>query len=401
MKGIYIKLLPIENTKSEVKTMGERRLYMGSFFDYFTIIFDSRQEGKVRHKLIDVLFIAVAATICGCDEWEEIEEWAIAKEEWLRQYLELPNGIPSWYTIERVLDCIDPKQFEKCFTEWMKEITQFKEGDVVAIDGKTMRGTADRSNAKRAVHIVSAWCSSDKLVLGQVKTDEKSNEITAIPELLDLLFIKGAIVTIDAMGCQKDIATKIVKEKKADYVLSLKDNHETLKSEVEEYFKDAEKANFKDDKILQYSTLEKGHGRVEERLYYYSTDINWMEARKDWTKLTGIGMVIRRVEINGEKTEERAYHLGSVRTAEEYARGVRMHWGIESTHWSLDVTFREDASRTRKDCAPQNLALLKRMVLNMVKKDKEKYPKKSLKRRRFMASLYDEYLEYILAINFR
>lgn len=401
MKGIYIKLLPIENTKSEVKTMGERRLYMGSFFDYFTIIFDPRQEGKVRHKLIDVLFIAVAATICGCDEWEEIEEWAIAKEEWLRQYLELPNGIPSWYTIERVLDCIDPKQFEKCFTEWMKEITQFKEGDVVAIDGKTMRGTADRSNAKRAVHIVSAWCSSDKLVLGQVKTDEKSNEITAIPELLDLLFIKGAIVTIDAMGCQKDIATKIVKEKKADYVLSLKDNHETLKSEVEEYFKDAEKANFKDDKILQYSTLEKGHGRVEERLYYYSTDINWMEARKDWTKLTGIGMVIRRVEINGEKTEERAYHLGSVRTAEEYARGVRMHWGIESTHWSLDVTFREDASRTRKDCAPQNLALLKRMVLNMVKKDKEKYPKKSLKRRRFMASLYDEYLEYILAINFR
>lgn len=381
--------------------MGERRLYMGSFFDYFTIIFDPRQEGKVRHKLIDVLFIAVAATICGCDEWEEIEEWAIAKEEWLRQYLELPNGIPSWYTIERVLDCIDPKQFEKCFTEWMKEITQFKEGDVVAIDGKTMRGTADRSNAKRAVHIVSAWCSSDKLVLGQVKTDEKSNEITAIPELLDLLFIKGAIVTIDAMGCQKDIATKIVKEKKADYVLSLKDNHETLKSEVEEYFKDAEKANFKDDKILQYSTLEKGHGRVEERLYYYSTDINWMEARKDWTKLTGIGMVIRRVEINGEKTEERAYHLGSVRTAEEYARGVRMHWGIESTHWSLDVTFREDASRTRKDCAPQNLALLKRMVLNMVKKDKEKYPKKSLKRRRFMASLYDEYLEYILAINFR
>lgn len=401
MKGIYIKLLPIENTKSEVKTMGEKRLYMGSFFDYFTIIFDPRQEGKVRHKLIDVLFIAVAATICGCDEWEEIEEWAIAKEEWLRKYLELPNGIPSWYTIERVLDCIDPKQFEKCFTEWMKEITQFKEGDVVAIDGKTMRGTADRSNAKRAVHIVSAWCSSDKLVLGQVKTDEKSNEITAIPELLDLLFIKGAIVTIDAMGCQKDIATKIVKEKKADYVLSLKDNHETLKSEVEEYFKDAEKANFKDDKILQYSTLEKGHGRVEERLYYYSTDINWMEARKDWTKLTGIGMVIRRVEINGEKTEERAYHLGSVRTAEEYARGVRMHWGIESTHWSLDVTFREDASRTRKDCAPQNLALLKRMVLNMVKKDKEKYPKKSLKRRRFMASLYDEYLEYILAINFR
>jgi predicted transposase YbfD/YdcC len=152
------------------------------------------------------------------------------------------------------LDVIDPKQFEKCFVEWMQEVTQFKAGDVVAIDGKTMRGTADKINAKRAVHIVSAWCSSDKLVLGQVKTDGKSNEITAIPELLDLLFIKGAIVTIDAMGCKKDIATKIVKEKKADYVLSLKDNHETLKGEVEEYFKDAEQAGFKGENILQYST---------------------------------------------------------------------------------------------------------------------------------------------------
>ena len=302
---------------------------------------------------------------------EEIEEWAIAKEKWLRQYLELPNGIPSWYTIERVMDVIDPKQFEKCFVEWMKEVTQIKEGDVVAIDGKTMRGTADKSAGKKAVHIVSAWCSGDKLVLGQVKTDEKSNEITAIPELLDMLFIKGAIVTIDAMGCQKEIATKIVKEKKADYVLSLKDNHETLKGEVEEYFKDAEQNDFKDEKILQYRTFEKGHGRIEERLYYYSTDIRWMDAKKDWTKLTGIGMVIRRVEKNGQKTEERAYHLGSVKTAEEYARGVRLHWGIESTHWSLDVTFREDASRTRKGCAPQNLALLKRLVLNLLKRRKK------------------------------
>jgi len=167
--------------------MGRKRLYKGSFFDYFMVIYDSRQQGKVRHKLMDILFIVVAATLCNCNEWEEIEEWAIAKEKWLRQYLELPNGIPSWYTIERVMDVIDPKQFEKCFVEWMKEVTQIKEGDVVAIDGKTMRGTADKSAGKKAVHIVSAWCSGDKLVLGQVKTDEKSNEITAIPELLDML----------------------------------------------------------------------------------------------------------------------------------------------------------------------------------------------------------------------
>jgi len=374
---------------------------MGSFFDYFSIIYDPREDGKVRHKLIDILFIVVAATVCRCDEWDEIEEWAIAKEEWLKKYLELPNGIPSWYTIGRVMDIIDPKQFEKCFVEWMKEVTQFRAGDVVAIDGKTMRGTANKSAGKKAIHIVSAWCSRDKLILGQVKTDEKSNEITAIPELLDMLSIKDAIVTIDAMGCQKDIAKKIVKEKKADYVLNLKDNQETLKKEVEEYFKDAENEGFKNEKIAEYSTLEKGHGRIEKRNYYYSTDTNWMDAKKDWTKLTGVGMVIRTVEVNGHKTEERAYHLGSVKTAGEYAQGVRLHWGIESAHWSLDVTFREDASKTRKGCAPQNLALLKRLALNMVRKDQKRYPKKSLRKRRFLASLYDDYLEYIFDINFK
>lgn len=380
--------------------MDRKRLYMGSFFNYFMVIYDSRQQGKVKHKLIDILFIVVSATLCNCNEWEEIEEWAKAKEEWLRQYLELPNGIPSWYTMERVMDVIDPKQFEKCFVEWMREVTQVKEGDVVAIDGKAMRGTADRRAGKKAINIVSAWCSGDKLVLGQVRAGEKSNEIRAIPELLDMLFIKGAIVTIDAMGCQKEIATKIVKEKKADYVLSLKGNHEIIRGEVEEYFKDAEQNGFKDEKILQYRTLEKGHGRIEERLYYYSTDIGWMEGKKEWTKLTGIGMVIRRTEKDGEKTEERAFHLGSVKTAEEYAKGVRLHWGIESTHWSLDVTFREDASRTRKGCAPQNLALLKRLALNMVKKDTKRYPKKSLKRRRFIALLNEDYLDYIFSINF-
>lgn len=380
--------------------MDRKRLYMGSFFNYFMVIYDSRQQGKVKHKLIDILFIVVSATLCNCNEWEEIEEWAKAKEEWLRQYLELPNGIPSWYTMERVMDVIDPKQFEKCFVEWMREVTQVKEGDVVAIDGKAMRGTADRRAGKKAINIVSAWCSGDKLVLGQVRAGEKSNEIRAIPELLDMLFIKGAIVTIDAMGCQKEIATKIVKEKKADYVLSLKGNHEIIRGEVEEYFKDAEQNGFKDEKILQYRTLEKGHGRIEERLYYYSTDIGWMEGKKEWTKLTGIGMVIRRTKKYREKTEERAFHLGSVKTAEEYAKGVRLHWGIESTHWSLDVTFREDASRTRKGCAPQNLALLKRLALNMVKKDTQRYPKKSLKRRRFIALLNEDYLDYIFSINF-
>lgn len=212
-----------------------------------------------------------------------------------------------------------------------------------------MCGAKEKGNAKSNIHIVSAWCSSDKLVLGQVKTDEKSNEITAIPELLDMLFIKGCIVTTDAMGCQKDIAKK----------------------------------------IEEYRTIEKGYGRIEERIYYFSRDINWMDAKDDWRKLNGIGMVIRRCERDG------------VKTAEDYARGVRLHWGVESMHWSLDVTFREDENRTRKGCAPQNLALLKRLALNMMKKDQDKYPKRSLRKKRFTCSLNTDYLDYILSINLK
>lgn len=374
--------------------------YKGSFFKHFMIIFDPRQDGKVWHKLIDVLFIGVAATICGFDDWEEIEVWAKYKKDWLEQYIELPNGIPSWSTIRRVFDFIDPKQFEKCFAEWMKQITKAKEGTVVAIDGKTMRGTADESANKKAIHIVNAWRSDNKMILGQVKTNDKSNEITAVPELLDMLFIKGCIVTVDALNTQKDTVKKIVKEKKADYVVALKENHPLMHNEVKEYFEDEEKNSFKNEKIQSYRTIEKGHGRIEERIYYYSTDIKWMEAKEDWEKMNGIGMVIRRVEEKGNKREERAFHFGSVETVSEYAQAVRKHWGVESAHWSLDITFREDACKTRKGKAPENLAMLKRLVMNMLRKDKERYPKKSLSKRRTHALLDEGYLEYILKINF-
>jgi len=376
------------------------KLYEGNFFHYFITIYDPRQDEKVKHKLIDVLFIVVVATISNCSEWQEIEIWAREREEWLRKYLELPNGIPSQYTYERICDVIDPKQFAKCFTEWMRDVTEMSKGTIVAIDGKTACGTADKKKGKKPIHIVNAWCSSNKMVLGQVKTDEKSNEITAVPELLDMLFIKGCIVTVDAMNTQKKTVEKIVKEKKADYVVALKGNHETLYNEVVDYYKDVEDNGFKDEKIQYYRTLEKGHGRIEERLYYYSTDIKWMDARKDWAKMTGIGMVIRKVQLGDKETEERQFHFGSVDDVKDYADAVRMHWGVESTHWSLDVTFREDANRTRKGKAPENLALLRRLALNVVKKDKEKYAKRSLKAKRFTASLSTDYLDYLLSINF-
>lgn len=375
--------------------------YKGRFFKQFMIIYDPRQEGKVRHNLIDILFIAVAASICRCDDWIDIEAWAREREDWLRKYLELPNGIPTWYTIERVFDHIDRKQFAKCFTEWVKGIYNPNKGDVVAIDGKTMRGTENKTTGKSAIHIVSAWSSGNKLVLGQVKTNEKSNEITAIPELLDMLFIKDCIVTIDAMGCQKEIAKKIVKEKKADYVLSLKENHPLLYCEVKEYFNDILEDKLRKELIMEYRTIEKGHGRIEERIYYYTQDINWIATKQEWYKLKGIGMVKRRTERNGVKTEEYAYYLSSVDTVEDFARGVRLHWGIESMHWSLDVTFKEDENRTRTGKAPENLALLKRMALNMVKKDEQPGRKRSLKTRRFKALLNTNYLEYIFDINFK
>ena len=374
--------------------------YKGSFFEHFMIIFDPRQDGKVWHKLIDILFIAVVATVCGYDDWEEMAAWAKHKEEWLRKYLELPNGIPSKSTIRRVFDFIEPKQFEKCFASWMREVTQINKGTIIAIDGKTMRGTADIKANKKAIHIVNAWCSENKMVLGQVKTDDKSNEITAVPELLDMLFIKGCIVTVDALNTQKETVKKIVKEKKADYLVALKANHFTMYHEVKEYFAEEERSSFKNEKIESYRTIEKGHGRIEERIYYYSTDIRWMDAKKDWEKINGIGMVIRRVEENDHKTEERAFHFGSVKTIKEYAEAARKHWGVESLHWSLDVTFGEDACRTRKGKAPENLAMLKRLALNLVRKDEKRYPKKSLKIRKLHALMDEEYLEYLLEINF-
>jgi predicted transposase YbfD/YdcC len=295
------------------------------FFDYFKIIADWRQENKVKHILGEILFISVSATLCGMDDWELIEEWALNNEELLKRYLKLPYGIPSHHTYKRIFNVIAPKQFEKCFIEWMKDVTNIKQDTVVAIDGKTMRRTGEKATGKKALHIVSAWCSENGLVLGQVKTEEKSNEITAIPELLSLLSIKDAIVTIDAMGTQKDIAKKIVKENLANYILPLKANQPTLKEEVESYFKDIEESEVKTDrdKLQTYTTKEKGHGRIEERKYYFTTDIEWLDARNDWEKLKGIGMVKRTREVNGEVSHEMQCYISSLDEISNFSHGVR------------------------------------------------------------------------------
>jgi len=369
------------------------------FFNYFGIIKDTRQQRKVRHLLIDILFIAVAATIANASDWEEVEIFAKKRQEWFAKFLELPNGIPSHDTFERVFRWIDPKQFEKCFIHWVIEIAELASRSVVAIDGKTMRGAFDTDDKKSPIHIVSAWSSENGMVIGQVKTNEKSNEITAIPELLDLIFVKDCIITIDAMGTQTKIVEKII-DKKADYVLALKGNQPNLHQDVVDFFEDAEKTKFDGVNVKSCSTSDKGHGRIETRKYYLVEDIDWLSMKDNWKGLKSIGMAIRDCEIKGKKTVEKRYFISSLTDSiEEFSTAVRKHWGIESMHWILDVVFKEDARRVRKDYGPQNLAMLKRLALNILRKDTTE-PKYSLKSKRFASSIDNDYLEQVLIKNF-
>lgn len=362
-----------------------------SFIEIFEPVPDIRQPGKVKHSLLEIIFMAIVATLAGADDWEEIEWFCEQKEQWLKKYITLENGVPSHDTFERCFSWMDPKIFLQCFMEWTMLVSKIVKGGIVAIDGKTMRGTADELNGKKALHIVSAWFSETGMVLGQVKTSEKSNEITAIPELLDILDFTGCIVTMDAMGTQKDIAERIIK-KQSDYVLALKQNHPVLCDEVKKYFEDMLIDKTLDKaKIEHHRESDHGHGRIEVRDYYLTTDIKWLSAKKEWKGLKSVGMVKYTSERNGEKKTETRYMLCSIDSVTKFAKAVRSHWGIESMHWSLDVTFNEDARKSKKDHAPENLALLNKLALNILKLDKSK--KTSLRKKRRIAGWNQEFLE--------
>lgn len=277
-------------------------LYQGKFFEYFGGLHDTRLGGKVWHRLTDILFIVTSGILCGYDEWDLIHVWATAPEtqKWLKRYIALPNGIPSLSTLKRGFNVIQPEEFSIRFISWMRAVLDLPEKDVISVDGKTSRGSKEKGKGHKALHMVSALCHSHGLVIGQAKTDEKSNEITAIPELLNQLFIEGCIVTIDAMGLQKKIVKKIVNDNKADYVINLKGNQGTLQQEVKGYFEDLEQTGTlktlkqqngsKQTKSIEgskgvqiHSTLDKGHGRIEKRTYFYATDLDWMmDAKRDW-----------------------------------------------------------------------------------------------------------------------
>ncbi|MGB2864703.1 MAG: ISAs1 family transposase [Sedimentisphaerales bacterium] len=362
--------------------------------DYFTDVTDPRIERTKLHKLEDILAIAICAIICGAEGWTEMAFFGQCKQQWLETFLELPNGIPSDDTFRRVISALQPNEFEACFQRWTKAVSNHQ-SDIIAIDGKTLRRSHNNVDGKSAIHIVSAWACENKMVFGQVATDEKSNEITAIPKLLEMLVLDGSVVTIDAMGCQKKIAEKI-KESNGDYIFSLKGNQGTLHEEVKLFMDDA----ITNSGDYDYNhTTDGGHGRVEIRKVWYSQDIQWIQDRKDWLGLSSLIAVESQRIIGDKVSTERRYFISSLSgiDAETIGRMIRSHWGIENKlHWSLDVSFGEDDSRIRKGFGAENVSRLRRIALNLLKQ--EKTAKCGIKIKQHKAGWDEKYLQKILGI---
>lgn len=368
-----------------------------NFIVHFSPIVDPRKDThNIRHILSDILVLTILAVLCGAETWTDVEEFGYAKEEWLKTFLQLPNGIPSHDTIGDLFSRICPKQLQSCFLSWTQSIVKISDEKIIPIDGKTLKRSYDNKNGRGAIHMVSAWSSANGIVLGQLKTEEKSNEITAIPELLGMLDIKGCIVTIDAMGCQKEIAQKII-EREADYVLALKGNHGTLHDDVKLYLDSIMDKQLKDVAHETTETIEKDHGRIEERRYLVTENIEWLPNKELWKNLKSIGVVESKRHVGDEVSAERRYYINSIAgNTEMFSKAVREHWGIENQlHWSLDVSFNEDYCRVRKDNAPENFAVIRHIVLNLLKM--EKSAKVGLKIKRNKAGWDNNYLTKVLS----
>ncbi len=376
----------------------------------FGRIKDPREEWKIKHKLVDCIILTLAGVICGAEMWEEIEEFGHARYDQLQAYLDLPNGVPSHDTIRRVMGMIEPKQLNRCYQEWISAIIPGSGGDIIAIDGKTVCGSGSRGKGIKPIHMVSAWSKRAGVTLAQIKTNEKSNEITAIPELLDILSLAGSVVTIDAMGCQTAIAEKIA-DKKADYVLACKENQPLLYQEIVEYFKFADESDYLEIAHDTTSTKEKSRNRIEKRTYDVIYDCDMLSRLHDFPEAKTIGRVRSRIIhcADGRVTEDTRYYItsaGNEKGVELFAKAVRSHWGIEnSCHWVLDATFGEDANGTRDLIASENLTVARKLALALSKKVPdsivEKYSRKqakytSMKYRLFLASLYPNFMLQIL-----
>jgi predicted transposase YbfD/YdcC len=365
-----------------------------SLVGHFSILEDPRDALRRRHRLLDMVVIAIAATLGGADGWVDIAQFGRAKEAWFRRFLDLPNGIPSHDTFGRVFSLLAPAAFEACFRAWVASIRTVIPGEIIAIDGKTLRRSHDRGKGLAALHLVSAWATANRVVLGQVATEAKSNEITAIPQLLELLMLKGAIVTIDAMGCQTKIAEQII-DQGADYVLALKGNQGTLAAEVEEAFIDADAKDYRAVETDVLETIERGHGRVETRRYRTLGDLSGVPRSALWKAMNMIGMVESTRESDGKVSRETRFFIGSIGTGvADFARAVRGHWGVENDlHWGLDVALREDDCRVRETQARENLAVLRHIAMSRLKNDSTKL---GIKTKRLKAGWDDAYLEKLL-----
>ncbi len=362
--------------------------------EYFEGLKDPRQTAKVRHPLLEIIIVVICGVIAGCEGWDDIADFARAKEEWYREALglRLESGIPSHDTLRRVFTLLDPNELEKGFRKWVSSIKKpTKEQEIISIDGKTTRGS--KSEDKSPLHMVSAWANEAQLVLGQIATEEKSNEITAVPALLKMLDIEGAIVTADAMSCQREIA-KVVTERKADYVIGLKENQPMLHKEAVQCFQEVMQSPSLYVQPKQIITHDKGHGRIETRTYDLLTEEDFPSLFPQWQNLHGFGMMRTKVISANGTAEETHYYITSLTDAAQFAKAVRRHWGVEnSLHWCLDVTFDEDHSRIRKDHAAENFAVIRHIALSALKQMDDKL---SIARRRRRCAYDDRYLQMVI-----
>ena len=363
------------------------------WLEHFEDLEDPRQSGKVAYPLTEMLLQCLFAVLAGADGWVDVALFGRNKLDFLRRFAAFEAGTPSHDQFGNLFAALDAEGFQKCFIAWVASLAKLGP-EIVAIDGKTLRRSYQEGGAKAPIHMISAFSSRQRLVLGQRKVADKSNEITAIPQLLDLLTVKGAIVTIDAMGCQKEIAKKII-EKEADYVLALKGNQGTLSADVTLFCTEQNACNFKDTKVSRHETVEKNGGRIESRRYTATDDIDWLKERHDWVGLKSIVMVESVREIVGGKTEsETRYYISSLAAdAVRQGEAIRGHWGVESHHWLMDMVFRDDECRIRRDNAPANFATIKHMASNLMRAKADKH---SMRARRRLAGWHDAYLEGVV-----
>lgn len=366
---------------------------------YFASLPDPRTGNAIHHLLGDILVIALCATICGADGWVEVEAWGHAKEAWLRQFLELPNGIPSHDTFGRVFARIDPNEFERCFLSWIRAIAKHTHHQIVSIDGKKLRRSHNRPQGKRALEMVSAWASANRLVFGQIKVGERSTAVTAIPKLLQVLELTGCIVTIDAEGCQTRIAKRII-ERGGDYQLAVKENQGQLYLEVKDLFAGCAEVAFRQVPHTYAKQINKGHGRIEIRECWTLSDpeyLDYLYHGTAWKGLRTLVMIRAERRLGTQRSIETRYYISSLEGNAKLAlRVARGHWGIEnSLHWVLDIAFREDESRVRKDHGPENLAVLRHIALNLLKQ--EKTAQMGIHAKRLKAGWDEDYLRHVLS----